>query len=85
LRALDRLIDTPSHKDHARGIAMVLDRVYPAETQHTLRVQHDVTPAAVATAAVLKRISELAAQAGLDVNKMPALIDAQPVKSGRAA
>jgi hypothetical protein len=46
ISALSRLIETPSHRDHARGIAMVLDRVHPAETQHTVKVQHDATPAA---------------------------------------
>jgi phage terminase small subunit len=86
ISALSRLVETPGHKDHARGIAMVLDRVHPVETQHTVKVQHDASPALVATAAVLKRISELAAQAGLDVNKLPPLIDAKPVsKSGHAA
>lgn len=77
LRALDRLIETPGHKDHARGIAMVLDRVLPLETQHTVKVQHDATPALVATAAVLARINELARRAGIDPSRMPALIEAE--------
>lgn len=85
LSALGRLIEDPRHKDHARGIAMVLDRTAPAETQHTVKVQHDASPQLVATAAVMKRIADLATQAGLDVDRMPALIDAKPVaKSERA-
>ncbi len=44
ISALSRLIETPSHKDHARGIAMVLDRVHPVETQHTVKVEHSATP-----------------------------------------
>lgn len=86
ISALSRLIETPSHKDHARGIAMVLDRVHPVETQHTLKVEHDVSPAMVTTAAALKHIAELAAKVGLDVGKLPPLIDAKPVsKSEQAA
>jgi hypothetical protein len=81
ISALSRLIEDPHHKDHARGIGMVLDRVHPVETRQTIDVRHSATPELVATAAVLKRISELAAQAGLDVNKMPALIDVRPSKS----
>ena len=84
--ALSRLIENPRHKDHARGIAMVLDRTMPLETQHTVKVQHDATPALKATAAVLARINELALLAGIDPAKMPPLIEAQPVsKSEKAA
>jgi hypothetical protein len=85
LRALDRLIDNPNHKDHARGIAMVLDRVHPAETQHTVKVQHDATPALVATAAVLARINDLARRAGIDPAKMPPLIDVTPASKSESA
>jgi phage terminase small subunit len=82
--ALSRLIENPSHKDHARGIAMVLDRTMPLET--VVNVKRDVTPAFKATAEVLLRIAELAARAGIDVAKLPPLIDATPVsKSEKAA
>ncbi|WP_063800387.1 hypothetical protein [Bradyrhizobium lablabi] len=79
ITALSRLIEDPRHKDHARGIGMVLDRVHPAETQHRLTVEHDATPAYKATADVLERIAQLAAKAGIDVSKMPPLIEAKPV------
>jgi hypothetical protein len=62
VRALAHLVETPSHRDHARGIAMTLDRVHPAETQHTVKVQHDVTPGFKETAQVHARIAELAAK-----------------------
>jgi hypothetical protein len=62
ISALSRLIETPSHKDHARGIAMVLDRVHPAENVSTLKVRHDATPDFKETAEVLARIAELAAK-----------------------
>src|ERR1700686_2463948 len=46
IAALSRVIETPSAKDHARGIAMVLDRVHPAEQLHNVKHEHlyDVTP-----------------------------------------
>jgi hypothetical protein len=42
IMALSNLIEDPDHKDHARGIGMVLDRVHPAETRHTVDVVHHV-------------------------------------------
>jgi phage terminase small subunit len=61
--ALSRLIEDPKHKDHARGIAMVLDRTMPLET--VVKVNHDATPAFVETAQVMKRIAELCAKFSL--------------------
>ena len=77
--ALSRLIEDPRHKDHARGIAMVLDRTMPLET--VLKVNHDATPAFRATADVLARIAERAARAGVDLSKMPPLIDVTPERA----
>jgi hypothetical protein len=85
ISALTRLIEDPDHKDHARGIGMVLDRVHPVETQHTVKVQHDASPQLVATAAVLKRIADLATRAGLDVDKMPPLLDVKAVSRSEPA
>jgi phage terminase small subunit len=62
IRALSSLIENPASRDHARGIAMVLDRVHPAETQHTVKVQHDVTPDFRETAQIHARIAELTAK-----------------------
>jgi phage terminase small subunit len=62
ISALGRLIEDPRHKDHARGIAMVLDRTMPLETQHTVKVQHDVTENFRDTAQVHARIAELTAK-----------------------
>jgi hypothetical protein len=84
IAALSRLIETPSAKDHVRGIALVLDRTHPAES--VINVKHDATPALRATADVLARIAALAALAGIDVSKLPPLIDVTPVaKSEKAA
>jgi hypothetical protein len=64
IRALSALIENPNDRDHARGIAMVLDRVHPAEQIHKVDHQHmhDVTPSAANTAETLKRIAELCAK-----------------------
>jgi hypothetical protein len=52
IRALSALIENPGARDHARGIAMVLDRVHPAEQIHKVDHlhTHDVTPSAANTA-----------------------------------
>lgn len=42
VRALTNLIENPEAKDHVRGIAMVLDRVHPAEQRHVVDVHHHV-------------------------------------------
>jgi hypothetical protein len=56
---------------------MILDRVHRAET--VVKVNHD------ATAEVLKRIAELAARAGIDVSKLPPMIDVTPVGKSEGA
>jgi phage terminase small subunit len=78
VRALKHLLGTPAHKDHGRAVGILMERVAPSESTHTVRVTHDATPALVATAAVLARINELARSVGIDPMKMPALIDARP-------
>jgi phage terminase small subunit len=75
INALSRLIENPNAKDHARGIAMVLDRVHPAETVHNVKVEHEVSSSMRATAEVFAKIMELAARAGV-----PPMIDVTPVK-----
>ena len=64
IRALSSLVKNPKSKDHARGIAMILDRTMPLETVHNVNVahKHDVTPDAKETVQILRRISELAAK-----------------------
>jgi hypothetical protein len=85
LAALERLIDQPKHKDHARGIAMVLDRTDPVQTTHTVRVEDTRAPSIEATEKVLKRIDDLARRAGLVPRQLP-VIDGefQVVRDGAA-
>jgi hypothetical protein len=40
---LNRLVLNENHKDHARGIDMVLSRVAPIETKHVIDVRHTRT------------------------------------------
>jgi phage terminase small subunit len=79
IRALAHLIEDPEHKDHGRGIAMVLDRVHPAETTHTVKVEHQ-GKVIVATAEILGRIAKLAARAGLDPARLAPPVDADFVE-----
>jgi phage terminase small subunit len=62
ISALSRLIEDPKHKDHARGIGMVLERVHPVEQVHNVKHSHDVTPAFQNTAQIMARMAELAAK-----------------------
>ncbi|HUI12559.1 MAG TPA: hypothetical protein VL048_03705 [Xanthobacteraceae bacterium] len=76
IKALEDLIDDPTHRDHARGIAMVLDRSDPVATTHNVVVEHREPHELVkATEKVLARIEELAARAG--VRELPPPIDAE--------
>jgi alpha-beta hydrolase superfamily lysophospholipase len=83
ISALSRLIENPKAKDHARGIAMILDRTMPLETVHNVKVEHDVTPNAKETAQILERIAELSAKFSV---RLPAPLSriAGPVIDGEA-
>jgi hypothetical protein len=74
IRALNKMIANPRHKDHARAVAAVLDRHYPIESVHRVEVDHRYN-VEVPTAEVLARIAELARAAGLDPTALPPTID----------
>jgi hypothetical protein len=80
ISALSRLVENPRHKDHARGIAMVLDRVHPLETQHTVKVEHSATPDFKETAQILAKIAELAAKFSVRLPSPP-IIDGEIVET----
>jgi phage terminase small subunit len=84
ISALSALVENPKHKDHARGIAMVLDRVHPAQTQHTVKVEHSATPDFKETAQVLARITELAAKFSVRLPS-PSIIDGEVVETNSQA
>lgn len=65
LRALKDLLQDPTSRDHARAIAMVLDRSDPLETTATIKIEDHRPPSPEITAKVLERIDELARRAGI--------------------
>lgn len=65
LRALHDLLQDPKSRDHARAIAMVLDRTDPLETTATIKIEDHRPPSPEITAKVQERIDELARRAGL--------------------
>ena len=65
IRALKELIRDPKHRDHARAIAMVIDRTDPLQTMHTVKVEDHRPPSPEITQKVLDRIDDLARRAGL--------------------
>jgi phage terminase small subunit len=75
LRALHGLVEDTEHRDHARGIAMVLDRTHPVETVHHVKTER--RHVLVAPEKVLARIREIASAVGLDADAMPPPIDAE--------
>lgn len=70
IRALEHLIETPSHRDHGRALGMVLDRVHPVETTHRVEVEH--RHAVAAPEDVIARIREIAARVGVVPFGLPA-------------
>lgn len=76
VRALTNLVLKPSHKEHGRALGILMDRVLPVATTHTVRVEHDATPSMKATAEVLARMYALAARVGVEANhNMPPMIE----------
>jgi phage terminase small subunit len=76
--ALERLVENPKHKDHARGIAMTLDRVHPAA--QVVKVEHDTTPEFRETAQVMQRIAELTARFGVKL-LLPPIIEGRATEA----
>jgi hypothetical protein len=74
IQALEKLIGDPSHRDHMRAIAAVVDRVDPLQQSLNVNVRHDPAPTIEATEKVLDRIEQLARRAG--IVSLPAPIDA---------
>jgi phage terminase small subunit len=78
VQALENLLANPDHRDHARGIGMVLDRADPLQTQHNVVVEHKAPHELVrATKDVLERINQLALSAGLEPARLAAPIDVE--------
>jgi hypothetical protein len=76
LLALQKLILTPSHKGHERAVTGLVQRLYPTETQYTVKVEHTASSSMKATAEVFARIMDLSARANV-----PPMIDVTPEKA----
>jgi hypothetical protein len=76
IRALKDLIRDPKARDHARAIAMVIDRTDPLQTLHTVRVEDTRPPSPEVTQKVLDRIEELMQRAGM-IPLPPNVIDGE--------
>lgn len=74
--ALERLVDDPKHRDHARAIDMVLSRSDPIETRHSVHVEHEHRISPEDVEKTRARIAELAKQAGLSL-PAPEPVDAE--------
>jgi hypothetical protein len=80
VRALKNLLGDKAHRDHGRSLGIVMDRIAPIESTHTVKVQHDATPSFKETAQVLARIAELAAKFSVRL-PAPPIIDGEVVET----
>jgi hypothetical protein len=65
VRAIRNVVNDPAHRDHARMLALVYDRLDPLQTLHTVKVEDNRPASPEITQKVLERIDELARRAGL--------------------
>jgi len=79
VRALKNLISTPGHRDHGRAVGILMERIAPVESTHTVRVSHDATESFKDTAKVYERIAELAAKFSVRL-PAPRLIEGSAVE-----
>lgn len=67
LRALSNLIEDPGHRDHGRAIGMVMDRIHPVATTHTVKVEHEPSKQ---MGDLTERLLSIALTFGLDAQKV---------------
>jgi phage terminase small subunit len=90
IRALEMLIEDPTHKGHERAISEVLSRVHPLETRHTIDVVHHVDHDAEAVAqlrtlrglgVVREKLLEVFGYSGL--GRYERMLEAYDAKAGK--
>lgn len=59
VRALKKLLETPSSRDHGRALGIVMDRIAPQSSTLEVNVKGEVKMTAAQTADVLARIEQL--------------------------
>jgi len=82
VRAMKKVLGNDKRRDFGRVIGIIMDRVDPPNSTHTVKVEHDATPAFKDSAQVLARITELAAKFSV---KLPPTIDGELVERLEAA
>jgi hypothetical protein len=81
VRALEHLIEDPTHKDHCGAVSMILDRTNPIQQQHLVQHEHQHQHTHRLSAdEVTRRILQLCGAVGVDVPALPAPIDAVAVE-----
>jgi hypothetical protein len=65
VRSIKNVVRDPGHRDHARILALVYDRLDPLQTLHTVKVEDNRPPTVEATQKVLDRIEQLMQRVGL--------------------
>jgi hypothetical protein len=65
VKSIKNVARDPKHRDHARILALVYDRLDPVQTLHTVKVEDHRPASPEITQKVLDRIDELARRAGL--------------------
>jgi hypothetical protein len=65
VRGIRNVVNDPKHRDHGRVLMGVYDRLDPAHTLHTVKVEDHRPASPEITQKVLDRIDELARRAGL--------------------
>lgn len=78
VRAMKRVLDNDEHSQFGRVLGILMDRISPANSTHTVTVQHDITPTAAQTAETLRRIAELSAKFSVALPK-PKVIEGEIV------
>jgi phage terminase small subunit len=74
VRALRRVLDNPKHRDHGRALGIVMDRVAPQNSTHTVKVEGEVKITAAEATRVMDRIEQLCAKFGVAL-PTPKVID----------
>jgi phage terminase small subunit len=74
VRAMKRVLNTPNHRDFGRVIGIVMDRVAPAQSTHTVKVEGEVKLSAGEAARVMDRIEQLCSKFAVTLPQ-PKIID----------
>src|ERR1019366_4898977 len=62
LRALEKLLNNPLHRDHGRALGIVVAHVAPQAHILNVKHEHEIGPNAMETAQILQRIAVLSAK-----------------------